>query len=131
LPENCAQGMVSELVHCHHATPNSGLSTTKASSGIQLPLNTSELLCNTPCLLSDHVEQIRSGLHVASQRKLPTSPSRSIDSFQFSSVRAILAPPIVTTEPWFQHHSHKPRFLSPVTMVFKKFSLTLTWSSGS
>jgi len=28
----------------------------------------------------------------------------------FTSVGAILAPPIVTTETWFRRHSHKPRF---------------------
>jgi hypothetical protein len=33
-PKNCAQGMTSELVHCRGATPNSGSSTTEASSGV-------------------------------------------------------------------------------------------------
>jgi len=107
-PENCPRGTTSELVHCG-ATPNSGSSTTEASSGILLPSNASELLGKTPCLLSDLVERIRIGLHLASQRK-PPSPSCWIDSFVLSSVGAILAPPIVTTEPWFRRHSHKPRF---------------------
>jgi len=109
-PENCAQGTTSELVHCCGATPNSGSSTTEASSGVRLPSNALELLRKTPCLLSDHVERIRGGLHIASQRKPTTSPSCWIDSFELSSVGAILAPPIVTTETWFRHHSHKPRF---------------------
>jgi len=43
-PENCAQGTMSELVHCRGATPNSGSSTTEASSGVRLPSNASELL---------------------------------------------------------------------------------------
>jgi len=107
LPENCAQGTTSELVHCRGATPNSGSSTTEASSGIQLPSNASELLRKTPCLLSDHVERICGGLYLVSQRKPTTSPSCWIE---LSSVGAILAPPIVTTEPWFRRHSHKPRF---------------------
>jgi len=68
-PENCAQGTTSELVHCCGATPNSGSSTTKASSGVRLPSNASELLRKTPCLLSDHVERIRGGLYLASQEK--------------------------------------------------------------
>jgi len=55
-PENCTQGMTSEWVHCRGATPDSGSSTTEASSGVQLPSNASELLRKTPCLLSDHVE---------------------------------------------------------------------------
>jgi len=108
-PENCAQGTTSELAHSRGATPNSGSSTTEASSGVRLPSNASELLRKTPCLLSDHVERIRGGLYHASQRK-PTSHSSWIDSFKLSSVGAILAPTIVTTEPWFRRHSHKPRF---------------------
>jgi len=95
-PENCAQGTTSELVHCRGATPNSGLSTTVASSSVRLPSNASELLRKIPCLLPDHVERIHSALHHASQRKPPTSPSCWINSFELSSVRAILAPPIVT-----------------------------------
>jgi len=43
-PENCAQGTTSELVQCRGATPNSGSSTTEASSGVRLPSNASELL---------------------------------------------------------------------------------------
>ena len=43
-PENCAQGTTSELVHCRGATPNSGSSTTEASSGVRLSSNASELL---------------------------------------------------------------------------------------
>jgi len=78
-PENCAQVTTSELVHCHGATPTSGSSTTEASSGVWLPSNASELLLKIPCLLSDHVERIRSGLHLASQRKPPTSPSSWMD----------------------------------------------------
>ena len=65
-PENCAQGTTSELVHCRGATPNSGSSTIEASSGVWLPSNASELSGKTPCLQSDHVERIRSGLHLAS-----------------------------------------------------------------
>jgi len=98
-PENCAQGTTSELVHCRGATPNSGSSTPEASSGVRLPSDASELLRKTPCLLSHHVERIRSGLHLVSQRKPPKSPSCWIDSFQLSSVGAIVVPPIVTTEP--------------------------------
>ena len=109
-PENCAQGTTSELVHCRGATPNFGSSTTEVSSDVRLPSKASDLLRKTPGLLSDHVERIRNGLHHASQRKPPTSPSCWIDSFGLSSVGAILAPPIVTTEPWFRRHSHKPRF---------------------
>jgi len=108
-PENCAQETTSELVHCRGTTFNSGLSTTEASSGVRLPSNASELLCKTPCLLSDHVERIGGGLYLASQRKPTTSPSCWIDSFELSSVGAILAPPIVTTER-FRRHSRKPRF---------------------
>jgi len=44
LLENCAQGTTSLLVHCRGATPNSGSSTTEASSSARLPSNTSELL---------------------------------------------------------------------------------------
>jgi len=108
-PENCPQGTTSELVHCRGTTPNSGSSTTEASFGVRLPSNASELLRKTPCLLSDHVERIRGGLYLASQRN-PTSPSYWIDSFELSSVGAILAPPIMTTETWFRHHSPKRRF---------------------
>ena len=43
-PENCAQGKTSELVHCRGATPNSGSSTTEASSGVRLLSKASELL---------------------------------------------------------------------------------------
>jgi hypothetical protein len=43
-PENCAQVRTSELVYCRGATPNSGSSTTEASSGVRLPSNASELL---------------------------------------------------------------------------------------
>ena len=43
-PENCAQETMSELVHCHGATPNPGSSTTEASSGVRLPSIASELL---------------------------------------------------------------------------------------
>jgi len=93
-PENCAQGTTRELVHCRGATPNSSSSTTEASSGVQLPSDASELLRKTPCLLSDHMERIRSGLHLASQRKQPTSPSCWIDSFELSSVGAKLAHPL-------------------------------------
>ena len=67
-PENYAQGTTSELVHCHGATPNSGSSTTDVSSGVRFHSNASELLRKTR-LLSDDVERIRSGLHLASQRK--------------------------------------------------------------
>jgi len=109
-PENCAQGTTSELVYCRGTTPNSGSSTTEASSVVRLPSNASELLRKTPCLLSGHVERIRGGLYLASQRKPTTSPSCWIDSFELSSVGTILARPIVTTETWFRHHSHKPRF---------------------
>jgi len=109
-PEKCAQGTTNELVHRRGATPNCSSSTTEASSGVRLPSNASELLRKTPCLLSDHVERIRGGLYLASQRKPTTSHSCWVDSFELSSVEAILVPPIVMTEPWFQRHSHKPRF---------------------
>ena len=99
--DRCAQGTTSELVRCRGATPNSGSSITEASSGVRLPSNASELLRKTPCLLPDHVERIRGGLYLASQRKPTTSHSCWIDSFELSSVGAILAPPIVTTETWF------------------------------
>ena len=31
---------------------------------------------------------------------------------ELSSIGAILAPPIVMTEPWFRHHSHKSSFIT-------------------
>jgi hypothetical protein len=61
--ENCAKGTTSELVHCRGAAPNFGSSKIEAYSGVRLPSNTSELLHKTSCLLSDHVERIRSKLH--------------------------------------------------------------------
>jgi hypothetical protein len=47
------------------------------------------------------MEQIHSGLYLASQRKPPSPPSCLIDSFALTLVGAILATPIVMTEPWF------------------------------
>jgi hypothetical protein len=74
-PENCAQGTMSELVHCRGAALNSGSFTPEASTGLRLFSNASELLRKTPCLLSEHVERIRGGLYLASQRKPTTSHS--------------------------------------------------------
>lgn len=96
LPENCAQEATNELVHCHGAQPNPGLATAEASCSVHILSSASELLCRT-CLLSVHMEHIRSELYFASQRKQLASPC-GFDSSELSLVGAMLVQATVVTD---------------------------------